>query len=69
MAISELQQILIGGLKGMDINSPTITAMILMLKTENQQLTMLDWIIKHQKDQDGKERALRIAQRISEQVK
>ena len=64
----KLQKGLSIGLKEMGIQKDTSIAIALMLRTENQLLTMLDWIMKHSSENPDEDRVLRIAQRISEQV-
>ena len=68
MAISETKRILIGGLQTILKDKEVITAIALMLKSEDQMLTMLDWIVKHNKENPDEDRVIRIAQKISEQV-
>lgn len=65
----KLQEGLSIGLKEMGIQKDTSIAIALMLRTENQLLTMLDWIVKHTEENPSEDRVLRIAQRISEEVK
>ncbi len=65
----KLQRGLSIGLKEIGIQKDTSIAIALMLRTENQLLTMLDWIVKHKKENPSEDRVLRIAQKISEQVK
>ena len=68
MAISETKEILIAGLHIVLKNKEVITAIALMLKTEPQMLTMIDWIYNHQKENPDEDRVIRIARRIQEQV-
>ena len=68
MAISEIKEILIAGLHIVLKNKEVITAIALMLKTEPQMLTMIDWIYKHQKENPDEDRVIEIAKKISEQV-
>ena len=68
MAISETKRVLINGLSLILTNKEVITAIALMLKTEQQMRTMIDWIYKHQKEIPDEDRIIRIAKRISEQV-
>ncbi len=66
----KLKKALIECLKVMDMKADTKTAITLMLKTENQILTMLDWLHKHyEKEKPNEDRVLRIVQKIMEQVK
>ncbi len=64
----KVQKALIECLKVMDLQADTKTAITLMLRTEPQILTMLDWISKHNSENPDEDRVLRIAQAISEQV-
>ena len=68
MAISETKRVLINGLGLILENKEVITAIALMLKTDQQMRTMIDWIYKHQKENPDEDRVIRIAQKISEQV-
>ncbi len=68
MAISETKKMLIAGLKNILANKDTITVIALMLKTEDQMMTMLDWIMKHHMEKPSEDRIISIAKRISEQV-
>ncbi len=69
MEISEPKKMLIAGLKNMLSNKDVITAIALMLKTEPQIMTMLDWIYKHHKENPSENRIIEIAKKISEQVR
>ena len=62
------QEGLIIGLKEMDIQTDTAVAIILMLKSENQILTMLDWIYKHHKENPSEDLVIRIVKAIVEKV-
>ncbi len=68
MAVSEIKRVLINGLSLILENKEIITAIALMLKTERQMMTMIDWIYKHQKENPDENRIIRIARKISEQV-
>ena len=68
MALSETKKVLIAGLKLILTNKDVITAIALMLKTEEQMGTMITWIYYHQKENPDEDRVIRIAQKISEQV-
>ena len=59
---------LIEGLRTVLKDKEVMTAIALMLKTDSQMLTMLDWIVKHNSENPDEDRVIRIAQRISEQV-
>lgn len=48
MAISETKEVLIAGLKIVLTNKDMILAIALLLKSEAQMLTMIDWIYKYQ---------------------
>ena len=56
------------GLSQMDIQKDSAIAIALMLKSENQILMMLDWILKHYKENPSENLVIRIAKAISEQV-
>ncbi len=68
MAISETKKVLIGGLKLILKDKEVITAIALLLKSENQMLTMLDYIVKHSKENPPEDEVIQVAQKISEQV-
>ena len=68
MAISETKEVLISGLHIVLKNKEVITAIALMLKSEGQMLTMIDWIYKHQKEHPSEDFVIAIAQKISELV-
>lgn len=68
MAISETKEVLIAGLHIVLKNKEVITAIALMLRSEPQMLTMIDWIYKHQKENPDEDRVIRIARRISEEI-
>lgn len=68
MAISETKKVLINGLSLILTNKEVITAIALMLKTEEQMATMITWIYDHQKENPDEDRVIRIAKKISEQV-
>ena len=68
MAISKTKEVLINGLSLILQNKEVITAIALMLKTEEQMATMIVWIYKHQKENPDEDRVIRIARRISEEI-
>ncbi len=68
MAISKTKRILIGGLQTILKDKEVITAIALLLKSENQMLTMLDYIVKHSKENPPEDEVIKVAQKISEQV-
>ena len=68
MAISKTKEVLIAGLHIVLKNKEVITAIALMLKTEEQMATMIVWIYKHQKENPSEDRVIRIAKKISEQI-
>lgn len=68
MALSETKLVLINGLSLILNNKEVITAIALMLSTEQQMRTMIDWIWKHQKENPPEDRIIRIAKLISEQI-
>ncbi len=65
----ELYKLLVRSLKEMGLEEDSITAIALMLMTEPQILTMLDWINKHYKENPSEDKVIRIAKRISEEIK
>ena len=65
----KLQEGLKVGLKEMDISKEYSIAIALTLRTEKQILTMMDWILKHKKENPSEDRVLRIAKMISQEVK
>lgn len=68
MALSETKKMLIAGLKNILTNKDTITAIALLLKTDAQMKTMLDWIYKHHKENPSENLIIQIAKAISEEV-
>jgi len=68
MAISDTKKVLINGLSLILTNKEVITAIALLLKTEEQMATMIVWIYKHQKENPSEDRVIRIAKKISEQI-
>ena len=67
MAISEFKEMLIAGLKNILTDKEVITAIALILKTEEQMATMIVWIHNHQKENPEEDRVI-IARRSSEQI-
>ncbi len=68
MELSETKKLLIEGLKTVLKDKEVMLAIALMLKSEGQMLTMLDWIMKHNSENPDEDFVIRIAQAISEQV-
>ncbi len=68
MEVSEVKMMLIYGLKNILKNTEVITAIALLLKTDAQMLTMLDWISKHHKENPSEDEVINIAKAISEQI-
>ena len=66
--MKELHEDLRIGLKEMGIQKDSAIAIALMLKSENQLLTMLDWIQKHHKENPSENLVLAIAKKIEEKV-
>lgn len=69
MEKKEIQRLLIDGLLEMNLPKEHVTVIALMLKSEDQMWTMLDWIIKHHKENPSKQRVLQVAMNIEEEVK
>lgn len=67
--LTVLYRLLVRSLKEMGLVEDSTVAIALMLRTEPQILTMLDWIIKHHQEKPSEDRVLRIAKRISEEIK
>ena len=68
MALSEIKKVLINGLSLILQNKEVITAIALMLKTDEQMEVMIAWIYNFQKEHPYEDRVIRIAQRISEEI-
>lgn len=68
MAISETKKTLINGLSLILTNKEVITAIALMLKSEEQMATMIVWIHEHQKENPDEDRVIRIVKAISEKI-
>ena len=68
MAISETKEVLISGLHIVLKDKEVITAIALLLKSEGQMLTMIDYIYKHQKEHPSEDEVIQVAKKISEQV-
>jgi len=68
MAISETKKVLISGLKLILSNNDVILAIALLLKSEDQMLTMLDYIVKHRQENPSEDEVIQVAQKISEQI-
>lgn len=64
----KIQEGLMIGLKQMDIQTDSAVAIILLLKSEDQMLTMLDYIVKHSKENPPEDEVIQVAKKISEQV-
>ena len=67
--LQEMYRTLYVGLKEMGISKEYSIATALTLRTEKQILTMMDWILKHKKENPSEDRVLRIAKMISQEVK
>ncbi len=68
MAISKTKKVLISGLNLILTNKEVITAIALLLKSEEQMATMITYIQEHKKENPSEEEVLEVAKRISEQV-
>ena len=68
MAISKTKEVLINGLHIVLKNKEVITAIALLLKSEEQMATMITYIYEHQKENPDEDRVIRIARRISEEI-
>ena len=68
MAVSETKRVLINGLSLILTNKEVITAIALLLKSEEQMATMITYIYNHQKENPSEEEVIQVAKRISEQI-
>ncbi len=68
MALSETKKLLIEGLRTVLKDKEVMTAIALLLKSEPQMLTMLDYIVKHNQENPSEDEVIQVAQKISEQV-
>lgn len=64
----KLQEGLSVGLKEMGIQKDLSIAIALMLKSEKQLLMMLDWIMKHSKENPSDNLVYQVAKAISQEV-
>ena len=69
MELSETKKLLIEGLRTVLEDKEVMLAIALMLKTDPQMLTMLDYILKHNSENPSEGEVIQVAQKISEQVK
>lgn len=69
MELSETKKLLIEGLRTVLEDKEVMLAIALMLKTDPQMLTMLDYILKHNSENPSEDEVIQVAQKISEQVK
>lgn len=65
----KVRNCLIECLKAMDWSKDYKIVITLMLKSDNQALTMIDWLVKHQKENPSQELGLEIAKQIVKDVK
>ena len=69
MELSETKKVLINGLSLILQNKEVITAIALLLKSEEQMATMITYIYNYQKEKPSEDEVIQVAQKISEQVK
>lgn len=69
MELSETKKLLIEGLRTVLEDKEVMLAIALLLKSEPQMLTMLDYILKHNSENPSEGEVIQVAQKISEQVK
>ena len=62
------RNLLIDGLHAMKLPKENIIAIATMLKTEKQMGTMLDWIMKHHKENPTKLQVMLVAAKIKDGV-
>ncbi len=58
------KEVLIYGLKQILTNQDVILAIVLMLKSEDQKKTMIDWIWKHKQESPSEDFVIAIAKKI-----
>ena len=68
MAISKTKEVLIAGLHIVLKNEEVITAIALLLKSEEQMATMITYIYEHQKENPSEDEIIQVAKKISEQI-
>ena len=68
MELSETKKLLIEGLRTVLEDKEVMLAIALMLKTEPQMLTMLDYIVKHNQENPPESEVIQVAQLITERV-
>ena len=68
MAISKTKEVLIAGLHIVLKNEEVITAIALLLKSEEQMATMITYIYEHQKENPSENEIIQVAKKISEQI-
>lgn len=68
MVLSETKKTLINGLSLILTNKEVITAVALLLKSEEQMATMITYIHDYQKENPSEEEVIQVAKKISEQV-
>lgn len=68
MAISKTKEVLINGLSLILQNKEVITAIALLLKSEEQMATMITYIYEHQKENPSEDEVIQVAKKISEQI-
>ena len=59
---------MINGLSLILTNKEVITAIALLLKSEEQMATMITYIYNHQKENPSEDEVIQVAQKISEQI-
>jgi hypothetical protein len=69
MKLSEIQEILLGGLQLLHLEKDNIIIVMLMLKLESQQMNMLIWLKNNIEKNPTQEQIMDIAQKIMHEVK
>ncbi len=62
------KEVLIYGLKQILTNQDVILAIALLLRSEDQMKTMIDYIWKHKQENPSEDEVINIAKAISEQI-
>lgn len=66
--MKKMHEVLAAGLNGLDTRKESKIAVALSMQTENQMLTMFDWLQKHMDSNPSEDEVIEIAKAIAEQV-
>lgn len=64
-----LEELLVDGCKILNLKPEPMLVVMACCRTKKQQLTMLDWMKKHYKENPSEDEVLKIAELIREKVK